>query len=175
MRPRVDLFPPSAFLPPYDAQASSQVAIQEQAAIDGLAAAAERNTTGPEARLRRFIQAEMDGALRAIRADEARARALPPGSAERVAIERRIDARAALFRKNTALETLRAADEIRRHGGAGGGAEALARFRAMLPPALAEAIARGGAWIPGVPGAFVPRTDNGVLGGPTGLDYKVEW
>jgi hypothetical protein len=156
----------------YNHQASNALQVQGDAALAALDAPATANTTGPEAKLRAFIKGQMDDALRSIRADEDTAKKLPLDSPERRKLEDQIDARAARYRNDVTVETLRTADAIKKRPGGDG---ALAKFTALLPGYLQEAVKRGGLHIPGVPGAVRPRTDNGVLGGPTGLDYKVEW
>ncbi len=173
--PGIMLFAPNLSLPlgDYHTQASRGVETRGQTAIDALEGAAERNTTGPEARLSEKIKGSMDGALRAIRADEQRARALPLGSPEREAIEKRFDDRTRLFDHDLAVATLKCADEIKSHSGGDKGA--LDRFKSMLPGYLRECVDRGGVVVPGVPGSFRPRTDDGTFGGPTGLDFKMPW
>jgi len=165
--------PPGFLLPSYDTQGSFLVTEEGNAALAGLKAAAEKNTTGPEARLASFIREKMNDALASIKADEARARLLPAGSPERKALEDQIDRRVARFRNDIALETLKTADEIRkREGGEKGGFE---RFKNLLPGYLRECVERKGVVIPGVPGAFKPRTDDGFTKGPTGADYEVKF
>jgi hypothetical protein len=166
---RADLFA-GIGLPSYSEQASFRVRTEGEAAHASLAAAARANTTGPEARLRERIRGEMDRALRSIREDEAAARALPFGSAEREAIERRIDAREALFRSELRIATLETAREVAARSGGERGA--LDRFKSILPGYLRECVDREGIVVPGVPGAFRPRADDGVLRGPTGIDWK---
>jgi hypothetical protein len=168
----VNLFPTLSPVD-YNHQASQSVSVQGESALGGLAEAARRNTSGPEARLSEVIRGAMKDALREIRADEDRAKALPLDSPERRALEDKIDARAARFRNDVAIATLQAAAEIQSKSGGDRGA--LDRFKAMLPAYLRECVEREGAVIPGVPGSFRPRTDDGVLNGPTGIDYTVKW
>jgi hypothetical protein len=160
-------------LPRYDEQGSFAVRSLGEATLAGLDAAARANTTGPEAKLRATAKGLLEDALRSIEADEAKARRLPLESPERRKLEDRIDARVARFRSDLALETRKTAAEVKARAGAGGGG-ALDRLKSMLPPYLRECVEREGIVVPGVPGAFRPRTDDGVFKGPTGLDYKVE-
>lgn len=167
----IDLFPRSVLLPRPDEQASANVKTLGDAASAGLEDAARRNTTGPEARLLARIRAETQDALRSIRADEAELGTKPAGCPSRRPIEERIDARARRFRNDIALATLRTADEIK----ARGKKEEVAAFARLLPSFLREVVERGGVSIPGVPGAFRPRADDGILRGPTGIDYRVDF
>lgn len=161
-------------LPKYDEQGSSRLKTLAQATTGGLEEAAKKNTSGPEAKLLAWTKAAQADALRSIEADEAKARKLPLDGPERRALEDGIDARVRRFENDLTLETLRTADAIKARAGGGGGASALDRFKGMLPPYLRECIEKEGVVIPGVPGSFKPRTDNGTFGGPTGLDYKVD-
>ncbi len=169
--PQIDPASLGIGVPKYDEQASFAVETQGQAAIDALDDAAKRNTTGPAARLQAAIRGLRNDALREIRANEAKARCLPLDSPARRALEDEIDARAARFRNEVGIATVETGKEI----DAGADKSALERFKASLPDYLKEALRREGIWIPGVPGSFMPRTDEGLLGGPTGVDYKVNW
>jgi len=166
----VDLFPRAALLPRPDRRGSSRVTALGESALAPLAAEAKRDPAGPQARLAGRIRGEMQDALRAIRADEAELAKRPAGCPSRREIEDRIDARVRRFQDDVALEALKAAKAVRGRGKEG----ALAGFVRALPPFLRESVARGGIAIPGIPGAFKPRADDGILKGPTGLDYKIE-
>ena len=155
------------FLPKYDEQGSFRLKTLGSSALAGLEEASKRDLMGPEARLSSFGKGEMADALRSIESDEAKARALPLDSPERRKLEDQIDARVRNFENSVALETLKTAKEIEAKKGKKG-AEG---FKSLLPPAL-QSLIKDGIAIPGVPGTFKPRTDNGILGGPTGLDWK---
>jgi len=162
-------------LPKYDEQGSFAVRTLAESTTSGLDAAARRNTSGPEAKLLAFVRAAETDALRSIKADEARARALPLDSPERRGLEDGIDARVARFKNDVAVEARKAAGAIAARAGKPASESALDAFKSLLPAYLRECIDREGIVVPGVPGSFVPRTDNGTFGGPTGLDYSVEF
>jgi hypothetical protein len=161
-------------LPPPDpnTQASDHIKVECESALNGLAAAAANNTTGPEARLVQTIKGLEKDALAAIEPDEAKLKKMSLiDSPERRALEDKIDARMRNFDFELARATFATADEIKaQHGG---DASVLDKFKSMLPDYLRQCLDRGGIVIPGVPGAFMPRQDNGTFKPPTGLDYKV--
>lgn len=158
--------------PDQDTQASRHVKTECESALAGLADAAKKNTTGPEARLMQTIQGLEKDALHSIEADEAQLKKLSLiDSPERRALEDKIDARQRNFDFELARATLATADQIKAN--AGGDPSALEKFKAVLPEYLRQCIDKGGIVIPGVPGAFMPRQDNGTFAPPTGVDYKV--
>ena len=137
-------------------------------AVDG---PARRNVTGPEAQYQRRVRASTQRTVADIRADELQAARLPAGSPQRRAIERGIATKVRVFRNTLAADTVSMGNQVRAERGQSG----LDAFKSRLPSYLQDCIDRRGVVIPGVPGAITPRTDNGVLRGPSGLNWGIRW
>lgn len=141
---------------------------QAAGAVD---AEARRNVTGPEAQYQRRVRTMTTDTATRIRADEQLAARHPPGSRQRREIDRRIATNVQVFRNQLAAETVSLGDQVRQRSGQSG----FDRLKARLPSYLQQSIERRGLVIPGVPGGFTPRTDNGVMNGPSGVNWRIRW
>jgi hypothetical protein len=163
---RLDFFPKSAHSG-IARKVSFQIGSEGEAVMASLKDSAENNLAGPEAEYFRHIKGLLVRTLRMINDWESRISRLPKGSVERIGLEKKIDLEATFFRNEVASWTVRTSKELEAKGGG-----ALDKFKKLLPDYLRKCIDRGGVVVPGVPGAFEPRTDKGIKGGPTGMDYK---
>ncbi len=156
---------------------SEHVRIVGDSAAHQLDGPASKDAVGPMAKLRGRIRALTDHTERAIRADEARMKQLPAGSPQRAALRKKIDAQVRAFRGEVATSIDRTRQQV-----SPSDKGALDRLKSRLPGFAQktvkygeEAAKKGGLHIPGVPGAIVPRVDNGAAKGPSGADYKLKF
>lgn len=149
---------------------SSEVALLGAQTSASLQDAATRNTTGPEANLRRYVQAQTAVTVTDLRKLEERAAKLPPGP-ERTAVQQQIDSKVQFYKTDLALQTQKQLDQVKASSGKG----VFEALKNKLPKYLRDSIDRRGIVIPGLPGAVVPRTDNGMSKGPTGFDWKIRF
>ena len=166
---RLDFSPKSALYGLVQ-KVSFQIGSEGEAVMASLKDSAENNLAGPEAEYFRHIKGLLDRTLLKIKDWESRISRLPKGSVEQIGLEKKINLEATFFRNEVAYWTVRTAKELEAKGGG-----ALEKFKKLLPDYLRKCIDRGGAVVPGVPGAFEPRTDKGIKGGPTGIDYKLRF
>jgi hypothetical protein len=138
--------------------------------LASLKEAAEKNLDGPEAKFFRDIKGKLEQTLRNIMDYESRISRLPKGSMERIGLEKKIDIEVTVFRNEVTFWTGRTAKELEAQGGG-----ALEKFMKLLPEYLRKCIKREGVVVPGIPGALMPRTDDGIKKGPTGLDFKLRF
>jgi len=166
---RLDFSPKSALYGLVQ-KVSFQIGSEGEAVMVSLKDSVENNLAGPEAEYFRHIKGLLERTLRKINDWESRISRLPKGSVERIGLEKKINLEANFFRNEVAWWTVRTAKELEAQGGG-----ALEKFKKLLPDYLRRCIEREGVVVPGIPGALMPRTDDGIKKGPTGLDYMLRF
>ena len=147
--------------------ASFRVSAEGEAIITAFREAAEQNTMSSEARLFRYVRNKLNVVLPQLRRLECRLAGLSPRSPLRPQITSEIELIEHTFSNEIAYMLSRTRREIQERDGESN----WERFLHRLPPYLQDSIERKGLVVPGIPGAFQPRSLNNPIGIKWGIQF----